>query len=617
MGTRLVFDIETDSIDATVVHCIVAQDLDSGAVHSFSESFRKGDLADGLMFLGSAEELWGHNIIGFDLPVLERLHGFVPTSRIYCTLLGSRSAYAGKELHQRDALIVRRGDMPVKLMGSHSLAAWGHRIGPLKSEFTAFETFTPEMLAYCKNDVVLNVNLVERLLRKVSREVIELEGKVDRVLRRQTAHGVGFDVRAAVALSGQLAKRREELGLELRAMFQPWYAPKGKVVSPKRSVESKKYAPGDSNYRNVAAGCEYQNIELVEFNPASGEHIARVLQQYRGWKPQEFTDGGLVKTEEKILSDLPWPECKALVEYQRLKKLLGYISEGQGAWLKLECNGRIHGRMHPTGTVLARMSHMSPNLGQVPKVGKPFGRECRALFVAGKGKVLVGVDASGLQLRLMAHYLHRYDGGAFAKVIEEGQDVHTYMQQGTGVLRRDNAKTLHYAWLFGAGNYKLGSIVIFDLNNALELGEWTGEVPALEEAGTLGTRARRGLERRLKMGVLVEKLEESAKRGYLKSLDGRQIPVLSKHRALNALLMAGEAVLMKHALVIAAPGVYAMGGEFVLNVHDEWQVECDPSAATAIGEHMAQCIRLAGERLGLRCKLDAKYKIGTDWSETH
>jgi DNA polymerase I-like protein with 3'-5' exonuclease and polymerase domains len=367
----------------------------------------------------------------------------------------------------------------------------------------------------------------------------------------------------------------------------------------------------------VAKGCPYQNIELVDFNPASNEHIARVLQQYRGWEPKDFTNSGLVKVEEKILADLPWPECKKLVEYQRLKKLLGYISEGQGAWLKLEKDGRIHGRMHATGTVLNRMSHMSPNLGQVPRVGKPFGAECRELFEASRGKVLVGVDASGLQFRLMAHYLHPYDGGRFTEEVLSGRDVHVYMQDGTGVVRRDNAKTANYAWLFGAGDHKIGTIVIFDYANALELGEPNRPVPSLSQAPSLGRTARRGLEAKLQMGGLVKNLERAAKRGFLRSLDGRTIPVLSKHRALNALLMSGEAAVMKHGLRLAAPEVYAQGGEFVLNVHDEWEVECDPAVAEPVGMAMARAITEAGERLGLRCRLGAKYKVGTNWKETH
>lgn len=617
MGNRLVFDIETDALDATVIHCIVTQDLDTGSVMMGQRG--DGSLDAVLLALLTTEELWGHNIIGFDLPVLRRLAWWQPNpvTRIYDTLLASRQAYPGKELFDRDALIVQRGDIPSKLAGSHSLAAWGHRLGHLKSEFSAFEKFTPEMLAYCQNDVALNALLVTRLLRKTSAEVIELEGQCQTVLNRQQAHGVAFNVAKAIKLSAHLAARRAELDQELRAMFRPWYAPKGKEVSPKRDLVSKKYAPGDSNYRNVAKGCPYQNIELVEFNPASNEHIALVLQKYRGWEPQDYTNSGLVKVEEKILADLPWPECKQLVEYQRLKKLLGYISEGQGAWLKLETKGRIHGRMHVTGTVLNRMSHMTPNLGQVPKVGKPYGAECRELFEAGRGKVLVGADASGLQFRLMAHYLHPYDGGAFTNVILDGRDVHDYMGEGTGIIRRDNKKTANYGWLFGAGDNKIGTIVIFDLANALELGESNRPVPSLKEAPSLGRKARRGLEAKLQMGGLVTNLERAAKRGFLRSLDGRQIPVLSKHRALNALLMSGEAVVMKHALTLAAPDVYAMGGEFVLNVHDEWQVECAPEAATAIGEHMSQCIRLAGERLGLRCRLDAEYKIGTNWKETH
>ena len=608
MGNGMVFDIETDGLDATKVWCIVTQDLDTGEQRDYTGA----KIAEGLRALDECPILWGHNIANFDLPVLRRLYGYTPIvgQRIIDTLCASRQVYPGKELAKKDFILIRRGVMPHKATEKpHSLEAWGYRLGHPKSSMDDFSAFNTAMLDYCKNDVALNAKLVLHLLKRTegSTSVFETETELQRVLRTMQDTGVGFNVEEAVALSARLAARREELQGELRRVFPPWYAKKGKPTVPKI----------DRPKQGVAAGCEYQNIQLVEFNPASGQHIARALKLRYGWEPHDFTESGLPKTEEKVLADLPWPECKLLVEYQRLKKILGYISEGDNAWLQLERKGSIHGRMHATGTVTNRGSHVEPNLGQVPKVGKPFGKECRALFVARPGYRLVGADASGLQLRMLAHYLAPFDARRFALLIENGGDVHSYMQEGTGMIRRDNSKTGHYAWLFGAGAYKMGTIAIFDFANAKELGLWDGEVPPLKRAVAIGNRVKAGLEAKLQMKGLAANLKRAAQRGYLRSLDGRHVPVLSQHKALNTLLMAGEAVVMKHATLKLAPQLSLYGARLVLWVHDEWQVEAPAETADLVGAAMVDCIKRTGEMFNLKVRLDGAYKVGDNWSETH
>lgn len=604
--TRLAFDIEGDNLldKATTVHCIVMQDIDTGLQSSFSGP----GIAVGLGFLGKATELWGHNIVDYDLPLLKKLYGFEYTGGVYDTLRGSRQAYPGDELGKRDFILVRRGQMPSKVQRKpHSLEAWGYRLQMPKGEHTDFSVFTLAMLDYCQQDVRLLVRLIEHLLKRTSKAIIGIETQVAQILFEQSQTGVGFDELAAAELAGSLSARREVLTQELRALYPPWFVKDGPA----------KVSKVNNNKRGIVKGAEYQNIKMIEFNPASGEHISRVLQKHRGWKPHDFTDGGLPKTEEKILSDLPWPECRLMVEYQKIKKLLGYISEGEMAWLRLVRGGSLHGRVHATGTVTNRMSHVEPNLGQVPKVGKPFGRECRSLFVARPGYVLVGADASGLQLRMMAHYLAPYDEGAFARVIENDEDVHLYMQTDTGLFMRDNKKTSNYAWLFGAGHYKLGTIAIFDMQQAYEAGVFPGPVPKLSRAVSIGKRVKDGLIRKLRMGAMEANLKRAADRGWLRGLDGREIPVLSQHKALNTLLMGGEAVVMKHALLRVDPQIRALGARMVLNVHDEWQAEARPENAEQVGQTMVQAIRDTGAAFGLRCRLDGKYKIGTNWAETH
>lgn len=345
-------------------------------------------------------------------------------------------------------------------------------------------------------------------------------------------------------------------------------------------------------------------LKIVEFNPASRDHITNRLIKRYGWNPTVFTDGGKPKVDEKVISNLTYPEVPAILDYLLVDKLLGMLSEGKQAWLKKEMNGRIYGSVNTGGAVTGRCTHSNPNLAQVPKVGKPFGKECRSLFEPTKGMVLVGCDASGLELRCLAHYMARWDKGAYAKVILEG-DIHSVNQQAAGLPTRDNAKTFIYGFLYGAGDRKIGSIIKGTEREGKKLrAKFLRNLPAL--------------------GNLVTEVKKTAKeRGWLRGLDGRRLHVRHMHAALNTLLQSAGALVMKMALVIAdwllqaeglTPGV---DYEFVLNIHDEMQAEVVPHKAEMVGEILASAIHAAGQFFNFRCPLAGEFKTGANWAETH
>jgi DNA polymerase I-like protein with 3'-5' exonuclease and polymerase domains len=196
----------------------------------------------------------------------------------------------------------------------------------------------------------------------------------------------------------------------------------------------------------------------MEFNPGSRNHIAYWLKRKYNWEPLVYTDSGEPQLDEDVLKSLPYPEASFLLEYFLVDKRLGQIAEGEQAWLKcVDADGRIHGYINGNGAVTSRMSHSKPNLAQVPRVGSPYGQECRSLFTAQFGWNLVGIDASGLELRMLAHYLARYDGGEYVKAILEG-DIHSFNMNALGLTDRNKSKTFIYAWLYGAGDEKLGLI---------------------------------------------------------------------------------------------------------------------------------------------------------------
>lgn len=601
---RLVFDIETDGLldSLTKVHSLVIKDVDTKKVYSCTDRGGWLYVSDGLKLLEKADEIIGHNIINFDIPALQKLYpGFSPKGKVTDTLVLSSLIYTN--LKDIDLGLMKSGRLPGKLWGSQSLKAWGYRLGILKGSFhedADWSVWTPDMQAYCEQDVEVTEALFLKLESKqYSPAAIELEHKFATIIQKQVEYGFLFDQNAASSLYADVASKRSEIALKVVEAFGSWYAKKGPVVVPKRTVTYKDPLRGDRT-----EGAAFSPVEHVVFNPSSRDHIASILKRRYGWEPIEFTDGGKPKVDETVLSGLDYPEAKLLAEYFLLQKRAGQIAEGDQAWLKVvKKDGRIHGPVRTNGAVTGRCTHSHPNVAQVPAVGVPFGEQCRACFTVPRGRLLVGCDASGLELRCLAHYMARWDGGAYVDVILNG-DIHTVNQKAAGLPTRNNAKTFIYAFLYGAGPEKIGSIVGKGVSAGKKLmTRFLDRTPALKN---------------LKAAVA-----EAAKRGYLIGLDGRHLHVRSAHAALNTLLQSAGALVMKQALIILHDDLTAAGyvhGEhyaFVANIHDEFQIEVDEALAETVGQMAADAIRKAGEHFNFRCPLAGEYKIGSNWAETH
>ena len=268
------------------------------------------------------------------------------------------------------------------------------------------------------------------------------------------------------------------------------------------------------------------------------------------------------------------------------------------SWLDaLGKDGRVHGRVITNGAVTGRMTHMSPNLAQVPNSGSPYGVECRELWTVEKGYKLVGIDASGLELRMLAHYM---DDDAYTSEVVSG-DIHTANQKAAGLETRNQAKTFIYAFLYGAGSAKIGSVV--------------------------GGNAREGqklIDSFLQNTPKLKELRESiaytvAETGWLQGLDGRKLFVRSPHAALNTWLQGAGAIVMKKALVILSGKLQRSKVEhkIVANVHDEWQIECPSDKAEFVGRAGVNAIIEAGVHFNLNCPLNGAYNVGDNWKDTH
>jgi DNA polymerase I-like protein with 3'-5' exonuclease and polymerase domains len=616
----LISDIETNGLYETVDKFHVAWVFDR-VMQCYTE-FR--DVKDYCKYLMEQVNEHGysvafHNGLTYDYPVLQKLcPGFVlPRHKIIDTMVWARLIYSN--IDKIDIVLLKRGQIPGKLFGSHSLEAYGFRMkvykgspkdwaGPGEVDATVWEKFTPEMSEYCRQDVVVTNALYDKLLGyNYPIKAIELEHDIAWYCGVMQRNGFYFDAKKAGELYGKLALKRSELVSKLSETFGSWYKPK-KEMTPKSN--NKRY--------HYVAGAPLTIIEKVEFNPGSRAHIAKVLMD-RGWIPQEFTDTNQPKVDETVLKDIKdIPEVPLILEYLVVEKRIGQLAEGKNAWLKLEKNGIIHGRV----------------IAQVPAVGAPYGEECRELFGPPSGWLQVGVDASGLELRCLANRMHPFDEGEYATEILSG-DIHTKNQMAAGLPTRNNAKTFIYGFLYGAGDAKIGTIVNGTAADGKRLKEsFLSATPAIASLRDgiheflISEEKWRGGECKVKWRKKrhpdVETLDATR---CLIGLDGRLLHIRSPHSALNTQLQSDGALICKKWVCLTTEALerehrlkHGVDGDFVLMgwIHDEMQFGAKTQEIAELILKVAQeCMRRTQEFFNVECQLDTEGKIGANWKECH
>lgn len=503
-------------------------------------------------------------------------------------------------------------------------------------------------------------------------ESVTLEHKAAWLLAKQERNGFPFDTKSIEELYVTLAAKRAELLKKLTDTFGSWYQPKGGTepfrhpvsgkplyewkngalagqpiprvkypkqggifLKPKNKRQREGLEPCDLDKRDYVAGAPYTPVEHVVFNPSSRDHIALKLKE-AGWVPTEFTEKGAPKVDDEVLEhvrvdDPAKQECIDLIkEYLMIQKRIGQAAEGDKAWLRyVQDDGAIHGSVNPNGAVTGRATHSFPNVAQVPSVRAPYGEECRRAFGAehhldgltGKPWVQAGIDASGLELRCLAHFMARFDNGEYAHEILNG-DIHTKNQQAAELPTRDNAKTFIYGFLYGAGDEKIGQIVGAGKERGKELKkkflENTPAIAALRESiqSTLVKSSQWvGGEQRVEW-----------KRRWIKGMDGRKVHVRSPHAALNTVLQSSGGLICKLWIVRLEEMLLEKGykhgwdGDFAYMawVHDEVQIGCrTEEIAKVVVETAQEAMRWVGEHWDFRCLLDTEGKIGKNWAECH
>ena len=573
--TRLIFDIETNGLAPTKVWVIITKDIDTGVISSYVEgqwpTFNKA--------IAQAQEVIGHNIIGYDIPACERLLGTdFSACKITDTLVMSRLANPQRE--------------------AHSLGHWGEKLGYPKGDYSDWSQYTHDMLLYCEQDVNVNHEVYKALLKELdgfSADSLDLEHDVQNIIQQQIRNGWLLDQPKARDLVAELKEKSYELEEIVQKVFLPlptFY----KDIVPKVKKDGSTSIVGLKflGERWEEVGGPFSRIDWPVFNLGSRQQIGRYLKHF-GWKPKVFTETGHPIVSEDVLKNVKGiPEAELIASYLLVGKRIAQVS----SWLEAvnEDTQRVHGYVNTNGAVTGRMTHSKPNLAQVPSSSSLYGPECRSCWIVDSGYKLVGIDASGLELRMLAHYMNDAD---YTNTILTG-DIHTANQLAAGLDTRNQAKTFIYAYLYGAGDEKIGSIAGGGRNVGRKL-----KAKFLE-----GTPA---------LAVLKDNVATSASKGYLTGLDGRKVFIRSEHAALNSLLQSAGALIMKQALIILDKyaTIWGINYKIVGNIHDEFQVEVREDQAGRFGSLAASCIEAAGIHFKLRCPLAGDYKIGNSWAETH
>lgn len=743
----VIMDIDTEEMWS----CVAIKDLTSPLY------FMYHTIEHGLKLLEGASVVFGHNIISYDGPVLEQLYPTWKRPKQIDTFLLAKMIWPMDALKQMDFPRWRRGEnearrdgtgvnkvLPGQMIGAHRLEAWGYRLGEQKGEYSKTvkalskeyakhgdlgridQTYHPlatvddkgnpmlfEWLAWCKpmqDYCEVDVKVTVKLLRLIeshltgtgkaakgrawSPDSVAMEHEVWQLCLDIENRGYGYDLEAAIKLTGEMKTRQKELEDKLTDIFGSWWQPESPIDTgerPKKAYSEKRTDLPDITMKRFSEKtgkeltpyvgppkCHYSpdapfvRVKWTKFKPKSRQHLGDRLQKVFGWVPVEYGGAKMdqAKIDETTIKDisektLPADIKEMILEYLVVSKTLGQMADGKKSWNDLCApDGRVHGRIDPLGTVSHRGAHQNPNLGQVPSVSIEetkdaegqvisktpitgwkggFGVECRSKFKPGReGWEQTGTDASGLELRMLGEYLYEYDGGEFAtRVSTPGLDIHAENGKITGLSRADT-KTTTYAFLYGAGNLKIGLGVgvpeeqwseMAQSGSARSYVNWARRTfKDFQEPDektlahiTRGSEVKKAfLEGISGLKELQESLKsEATEYGTIIALDGRKLSIRKAHATLNQALQGGGAIVCKRWLLFMEKMLQDRGLRpdvdygLMAWVHDEAQYEHRPGLGPVIAEVSQEAMEATAEYYNFKCALASDSKTGFNWMDCH
>ena len=577
MANRIiVIDIETNSIEnVNMIWCVVCLDIKTNVFSVFTD---KESLKE---YIDYEDIFVAHNGIEFDFPILNKLWDTkIKLKNVQDTLVMSRLFKPNRE-------------------GGHGLHNWGKLFGFNKLEHSDFSKFSEEMLTYCKRDVALTAKLYQYLLEEgkdFSKSSIILEHKIAHIIYKQRIYGFYLDRSKAVKLFSETKRNARLIEEEIKKYFKP--RPKLlKEITPKYNKDGKLSKVNLKGMSNPDVVCgPFSKFEYRKFNLASPKQIVERLNEC-GWRPKVFTPKGAPKICEENLATVPdnAPEsAKKLSEWKMLETRWKTVE----AWLEnLDQNDRVHGSVYTMGAITGRMTHSNPNMANVVSVDKPYGKECRECWsVPTEQYRIVGMDAKGLELRMLAHYMRDEE---YIDVVLNG-DPHTTNMKAAGLSTRAESKRFIYAFLYGAGVDKLGSVVGGTAKEGARLKrEFLKNMPALDN--------------------LIKKVQKMAEKGSIQGLDGRRIYIRHQHAALNTLLQGAGAISCKQWSICMDEYIkkHRLRANLVNTIHDEMQYEVHKNDVDMMLKGADLTMQEAGSILRVRLPLNADAKVGRNWAETH
>jgi len=578
-----VLDIETDGLSPTKIWCCVVS-VGCGSTDTRTKTcYEPYQLRDFLnCSAGNYNQIVAHNGIAFDFPIIKELWDI---------------SLEDFKVPLVDTLVLSRLADPSR-QGGHSLKRWGERLNFPKGDHSDWSKLTDEMIHYCQQDVAVTLRVLDTLqeeLRSFSPESIKLEHDVQKSISKQIKRGWLLDQKYAFSLLSQLKESKYDIEEKVQSTFVP-LPTFVKEVIPKVKKDGNLSSVGLKflGEQQKVVGGSFSRIDFPEFNLGSRQQIGDRLKKF-GWNPKKFTEHGQAIVDEAVLSSVEGiPEASLIAEYLMLQKRTAQVQ----SWLAaVKEDGRVHGYVNSNGAVTGRMTHSSPNMAQVPSIHSPYGEECRTCWSCPEEYSIVGIDASGLELRMLAHYMNDKE---YTNEVING-DIHTTNQKLAGLESRNQAKTFIYALIYGAGNGKLGEVVGGSGRHGERLRQsFFDNLPALKNLTEAVSKKASGV-------------------GHLRGLDGRVLYVRSQHSALNTLLQGAGAIIMKRALTLLDEYAILWGIDFNLigNIHDEIQCEVIKGKEDVFGRLAVDCIKAAGIEFKLNCPLDGEYKVGKTWAQTH
>ena len=575
---KTIVDIETDGLDPTKIWCVACKHIDSDFV---KVCFNREEL---LKTIANTETFIGHNILGFDLPILKKLWDIDIDYR-----------------KVTDTLVLSTLFNPER-KGGHSLGQWGIRLNNEKGKHTDWSKISSDMISYCMQDVILTGQVYEYLLatekEDFSDKSVELEHMIKHIITQQVKKGFYLNEKKTHTLLSEIKSKSNEILLQVRQEVKPSVRLL-REVTPRYKKDGCLAATGlqsiDRPHETV--GGPFSMISFEPFNLGSPKQIIARMERF-GWKPTEFTEKGQAKITQKNLETVSSTAPTSIRNLAKWKMLETRVKTMEG-WLDaLSADGRVHGKVFPMGAVTGRMTHAEPNLANIVSSDKPYGTELRSCWTVENVDThcLVGMDVKGLELRMLAHYMK--DDSFISEVIDG--DPHTYNQNAAGLETRSQAKTFIYALLYGAGPAKIGSII----NGSSRQGKETQE---------------KFLRNVPKLGKLINAVQKKANRGYIRGIDGRKLWIRQARTALNTLLQGGGAIVCKQWSIILHDEIQRrnLDAYLVNTIHDEQQYEVRKEHAEELMEIADTTMLETGEFFDMRLPLNADATMGTTWAETH